>query len=178
MNNELFEFTFNFTKEDLENLFSHVSDYYTINTSATKGIRFLKYTFLSAFILGVCITLFDLFTNNLTISNAIIFILTIMSFIVFTQVSVTPKGFKSSFLRYIGTKPLKISITDTTISRQILLTGKSFRVNLKFTNLSTILFHNDITILIFKNFCLPIKLIETNNDYNDILTFLNSKMSS
>ncbi|WP_297636526.1 hypothetical protein [uncultured Clostridium sp.] len=178
MNNKLFEFTFNFTKEDLENLFNHVSDYYTENTKATKGVRLLKYTFLFAFILGIGITLSDLFTKNLTISNAIIFILTIMSFIVFTQISITPKGFKSSFLRYIGTKPLKISITDTTISRQILLTGKPFKVNLKFANLSTILFHDDITILIFKNFCLPIKLVETSSDYTDILTFLNSKISS
>lgn len=176
MDKKLFEFKFNFTDEDLSKLFDYVSDYYTKNTRGNVQVKLFKYTFLLAFLLGVGIDLFNLFTGNFNTSSSIIFILTILMFIIFTQISITPKGFKTSFSQYIGTKPLRISITDSTVSRKILFTGKHFEVKLKFINLSTILFYDDIVILIFKNFCFPIKLSEKDSDYDEIITFLKSKL--
>ncbi|MGL5415366.1 MAG: hypothetical protein ACRDAU_06890 [Clostridium sp.] len=176
MDKKYYELNFNFTNEDLDKLFDYVSDYYTKNTKSTRNSKFLKYSFLFLFVLGVIISLFNLFTGTFNALSSVIFILTIMSCVVFTQVSITPKGFKSSFLKYIGTKPLRVSIDDSTISRKILFTGKPFEVNLSFKNLSTILFYDDIIILIFKSFCFPIKLSEKDTDYDQIMDFLKSKL--
>ncbi|WP_297636488.1 hypothetical protein [uncultured Clostridium sp.] len=177
MEDKLFEFNFNFTNNDLDKIFAYVYDYYTKKTSATKHTRFIKYTFLAALILGIILNILNLINGEFNASSLAIFITTIIIFIIYTQLKAPYDSFKSSFQKYIGTRPLKISISNSTISRKIISTQKTFEAKFKFINLTTILFYDDIIILVFKNFCFPIKLSQTDSNFDDIMSFLKNKLN-
>lgn len=177
MDKTLFELNFNFTKDDLDNIFTYVSDYYEQNLYSPRGIKFAKRCFLLAFILGILLNISYLLKNQFDKSSLSIFISTILVFIIYLRIRSPFDNFKSSFSKYIGTNPLKISITDSSIYREITSMKKPFKAKHKFKNLSNILFYDDILILIFKDFCFPIKLSKENSNFNSIISFLKSKLN-
>lgn len=177
MDKTLFELNFNFTKDDLDNIFTYVSDYYEQNSSFTRNMKFVKRVFLLALILFIGLDIDYLVKNQFDISSLVAFIATILAFIVYIRIKSPTDSFKSSFSKIIGTNPLKISITDSAIYRDILSVKKPFKAKLKFKNLSNILLYDDILVLIFQDFCFPIKLSKEHKDFDSIMSFLKSKLN-
>ena len=177
MDKPLFELNFNFTKDDLDKIFTYVSDYYEQNLSLKRRVKFIKGTFLLALILGIGLNIDYWVKNQFDTSSLIAFISTILAFIIYVTIKHPSKRFKPTFEKVIGTKPLKISITDSAIYRQINYPKNLFKGKFKFKYFSNILFYEDILILIIDDFCIPIKLSKENSDFDSIISFLKSKLN-
>lgn len=172
MDKILFKFNFKFTNDDINKICIYISDHYK-NSPSIKKIKNIKYGLLFTFVCFIFLDFSYLFKKQFDLSSLIALITTFLLLVIFFLLKNPIKRFNFNLKKHINTNLIHVSITNSTLYLEVSSLKEAFPLN----SLTDILFYDNIFILIFEKKPLPITISQENNNFDEIICFLKSKIN-